>query len=431
MNAAVAQERWQGQIIEGQFALLEWLGGSANTAVFRTELPGSPPLPAAIKLVRADALNPSQQIARWKEAAPSHPNLLRVFHSGHCQIAGAHWLYLVMEYGEENLDQVLPVRALTTHEAGELLPPVVSALSHLHGQGLIHGRIKPSNIFAVKNQLKLSIDSLRPANQTVKPFQASAYDAPEADSGTLSAAADVWSLGMVLVSAFNQRPLSGSRSGQSDPAVPRSVPAPYRLIASECLRINSAERCSLERIKELLQREQPLPKVVVPPAPKRRAVAPVLAVVVLLALIFGLILRHSLGKQAVRTATVQEEPTQTATDQPAVSGDSNSAAQATPPSSGPTVLEQVLPPVPLSARETIHGRVHVNVRVSVDPDGKVSSASFAYSGPSRYFARLALAASRQWRFKPADANGQPAPSRWLLEYRFGRSATTVTPIRER
>jgi TonB family protein len=94
-------------------------------------------------------------------------------------------------------------------------------------------------------------------------------------------------------------------------------------------------------------------------------------------------------------------------------------------------VKQVLPQVPFSARQTIHGKVRVKVQVAVDPSGNVSSAKLVVPGPSRYFARLALESSQQWKFQPAGVDGQPAPSHWLLEYRFGRSSTEVTPVASR
>src|SRR5438309_4678586 len=149
MNAAVAQERWQGQIIDGKFTLRDWLGGSPHSAVLRTEVKGASPQPAAIKLIRAESCNAAQQIARWKESASlSHSNLLRIFDSGYCQINGAPWIYVVTEYAEENLDQVLPVRSLSPTEISEILPPILEALAYLHAKRMVHGRMKPSNIFA-------------------------------------------------------------------------------------------------------------------------------------------------------------------------------------------------------------------------------------------------------------------------------------------
>ena len=452
MNAAVAQELWKGQTIDGKFPLLEWLGGSAHSAVFRTELPGSSTQPAAIKLIRAERPDAAQQIACWRAlVALSHPNLLRAFHAGHCQMSGAPWLYVAMEFAEENVDQVLPVRPLSMTEVAELLPPVLDALSFLHAQGLVHARIKPSNICAVKNQLKLSIDSVHPTNLVLKPYSLTAFDAPESESGNLSVAADMWSLGMTLIAAFDQRPLTWSRSNTLDPVVPKSVPAPYGLIAHDCLRMNPAERCSLARIKELLHREAPLPK---PPAPKvtnrKTFVAPLVAVLAVGAVMVGVKLRHTTPSQTAEVAPVaapeqqpvEKQPTASAASAKPTAYSSRAGTVAKSPAKAPVkvvdsaptsrgVSKQVLPQVPLSARETIHGKVRVKVRVAVNPNGDVSAANLVAPGPSRYFARLALEASRQWKFQPAGVDGPAAPALWLLEYRFGRSSTEVTPVAAR
>ena len=453
MNAAVAQEIWKGQIIDGKFPLLEWLGGSTHSAVFRTQLPGSSTQPAAIKLIRADRPDAAQQIAAWRELVTlSHSNLLRVFHAGHCQMSGAPWLYVVMDYAEENVDQVLPVRPLSMTEVGELLPPVLDALAFLHSKNFVHGRIKPSNICAIRNQLKLSIDSAHPANQVVKPYCLTAFDAPESESGNLSVAADIWSLGMTLVAAFDQRALTWSRSNTLDPVVPKSIPAPYGQIAHECLRMNPPERCSLVRIKELSRQQAPPPKLVeTKPTNRKTYVAPFVAVLVLGAVILGVKMRHASPSQTAPAAPVQtteqrpveQQPAANTVDQKPTAYSSRSGGVMKSSVKSPVktpvsveqsasaaqgVAKQVLPQVPLSARQTIHGKVRVKVQVAVDPNGDVSSASLVSPGPSRYFARLALEASRQWKFQTAGVGNQPAPAAWLLEYRFGRSSTEVTPV---
>ncbi|HKW18747.1 MAG TPA: TonB family protein [Terriglobales bacterium] len=433
MNAAVAQERWQGQIIGGKFPLLEWLGGSANTAVFSTQLTAPTPQMAAIKLIRAENVNAPQQIARWKEsAALSHSNLLRIFDAGYCQITGAHWLYVVTELAEENLDQVLPVRPLSIPEVSELLPPILDALRFLHAKQLVHGRIKPSNVLAVNNQLKLSVDGLRPANQKSNDRLLTAYDAPEAEAGVLSDASDVWSLGMLLLTAFNQRPVTWSRSSRQDPAVPKSVPAPYSQIAAECLRIDPQQRASLGRVKEIIARSVPPANLTVLPQPakktasRRKFVVPGLAAVVIAgAIILGLASRHS--KNPVAPPPAQKvEQTNTGTKTASTAKRPNPSR--TPAAQAGAVVDRVVPQVPLSARETITGKVRVRVRVSVDANGNVKTASFVSPGPSKYFARLALEASQKWKFTPAGQSGTSSNRQWLLEYKFGRSSTEVTPV---
>ncbi|HEY7353699.1 MAG TPA: TonB family protein [Terriglobales bacterium] len=456
MNAAVAQERWQGQVVNGKFPLLEWLGGSASTAVFRTELAGHSPQSAAIKIVRAESVNAAQQISRWKESATlAHSNLLRIFEAGHCQITGSQWVYCVTEYGEENLDQILPVRPLSSVEVMELLPPVLEALSYLHAKRLVHGRIKPSNIFAIKNQLKLSVDSIRSFDQAVKANQLTAYDPPEIESAVLSPASDVWSLGMTLVAILEQRPLTWSKSAQVDPAVPKSIPAPYSLIARECLRINPPSRCSVQRVRELTSQVPPAPQVALAPAPKKKIAAPTLAVIAAAILILAVVARRSTQKQLVPAVPTQEETaahtrhtpatdavpphTTAVTKQPVVAAPKPtpmimpSTSTRSAPSNAAlndaragAVVERVLPNVPTSARLTIQGHVHVKVRVAVAPTGDVSSASLASPGPSRYFARLALESSQKWKFKPTGASQE-----WLIEYLFGRTATETTPVEVR
>jgi protein TonB len=92
------------------------------------------------------------------------------------------------------------------------------------------------------------------------------------------------------------------------------------------------------------------------------------------------------------------------------------------------VAERVLPDVLPAARESIRGQVNVKVRVTVDPDGQVSNAALASPGPSKYFARVALEAAQRWRFQPAQVDGRPVSSAWLLQFQFTQAGTEVTPV---
>ena len=459
MNTAAAQQYWEGQIVDGKFPLFEWLGRSALSAVFLTQTPGPAPQKAAIKILPVDSESPELQLSRWRQSGSfSHPNLLRIFDMGRCQLGGRQQYYIAMEYADENLSQVLPQRALSTTEVRELLPPVMEALSYLHRQGLEHGRLKPSNIVAVANQLKLSSESIYLPFPCGTKFQPMPYDAPEVEAQGFSKAGDVWSLGMTLVAAFTQHPIEWDRSGAGEPAVPSSVPEPYRQIARACLRANPSERCTLQEIRARLNTGAgQLPKRTstavsapsVSPPRERRALTPLLAGAAVVLLAFGLIWMRQRGGEApskpITTAKTQPSdgdaapvPSANSSSPSADSGRpaSNSPAPSTNTSAAPVVnseavpgavVERVMPEVPLSARRTIQGKVRVKVQLSVRPDGQVSSATLASAGPSRYFARLALEASRKWTFKPAQADGHPMASEWLLEYKFGRASTEVVP----
>jgi TonB family protein len=93
-------------------------------------------------------------------------------------------------------------------------------------------------------------------------------------------------------------------------------------------------------------------------------------------------------------------------------------ASANPP---PSVLHEEIPQVPRSARDTIHGRINVTVRVTVDGSGNVVDEALERPGPSNYFARLATAAARKWKFAPADNQHSRG---WIVSFEFTRSGTT-------
>jgi len=91
------------------------------------------------------------------------------------------------------------------------------------------------------------------------------------------------------------------------------------------------------------------------------------------------------------------------------------------------VSQQVLPRVSPSARHTIEGKIKVAVRVDVDPSGSVKDARLVSPGPSKYFARVALEAARDWKFTPPQVQGQAVPSQWILRFGFRRTDTEVVP----
>ena len=431
MNTAVARLNWEGQVVDGKFPLQKWLGGSERCDVFRTELPGQPPQAAAIKLVSADAGNAERQVNRWQTVATlTHPNLLRVLHAGQCQINSTPLIYVVMEYAEEDLSQVMPLRALSPEEARETLMPLVAALSYLHEKSFVHSRIKPPNIMAVGDQLKLSSDSIHAVNESgYQALPPTAFDAPEVAHGVASRAADIWSVGVTLVKCLSQRPEIREGSRQIAPGDAETISEPFRRIARECLRRDPKTRCTLADIRNWLRPASAAPAVLQPtkrPARSSLRVIALIAAVVLLAVIF-----------ALRWATRgnQENPAQTGQQQTAtgIVSTQPSAPDSAPGASQPThaaqgaVAERVLPDVSVSARKTIQGKIRVSVRVAVNPAGEVTAATLASPGPSKYFANKALEASRRWKFKPAAVDGRPAASEWMLRFQFGRTGTEVVP----
>jgi TonB family protein len=468
-------------VVNGRFPLRQYLGGSEKSAVFLTERRGQESQKAAIKLVVADSPKPEIQLSRWEAAAKlSHPHLLRLFETGRCQLDDAALLYVVMEYAEENLAQILPHRPLTPEEAREMLEPTLDTLAFLHSKSFVHGRLKPANIMAVHDQLKLSSDSLIPAGDSPRSFRLTAYDAPELASGKISTASDTWSLGMTLMEALTQRLPVGD--GISEP-VPEAVPSPFMGIAHCCLRRDPHHRCSAADIAARLRAtsssfapQRPSTLRIPAESAKWRYILPI-ATLVLAAAAFligpKLFAPHTDAQpestvstqqpaapsnveavpqtDEMKTSAVPVKPSPAQTKRaPRVSSEEQKPVVAPPPpapvvsaversvqppvSATPVeeasqssaaedsrIVQRVVPSIPTSARETITGTVRVAVKVAVDSAGGVSDTSFVSEGPSKFFARKAMEAAKQWRF------AENAPRNWVLRFGFRRTGTTVVP----
>lgn len=87
----------------------------------------------------------------------------------------------------------------------------------------------------------------------------------------------------------------------------------------------------------------------------------------------------------------------------------------------PTPIDEVIPDVPRSARETIRGTIRVTIRVIIDKEGTVLAASADEPGPSRYFERLAVEAAKKWTFTPTASAAQRV---MLVRFDFTRGGTT-------
>jgi hypothetical protein len=64
----------------------------------------------------------------------------------------------------------------------------------------------------------------------------------------------------------------------------------------------------------------------------------------------------------------------------------------------------------------------VSVRVIVDKEGKVLVATADDPGPSRYFERLAIHASKKWIFAPMDSEERRI---MLVRFNFTQAGTTA------
>src|SRR6266446_2327860 len=443
----------EGQVIDNRFRLRHYLGGTDDSAVFLTQLPDAKSPKAAIKFVPAGP-TAETQISLWLRIMQlAHPHLLRIFDVGRCRLENRDRLYVVMEYAEEDLSQIIPQRALAPSEAREMLEPVLDALVHLHSNGLVHSRIKPSNVLAAADQLKLSSDSLLPIGESRKPsHKFDAHDAPETATSPLSPAADVsQSISPLAVplSTVPAVPAAKLQAPSSDvpPAKPKAEPpgpqttnpakqtlvlpnyvvpvaagllvivaifALPRILGRRSESSSSAASAAVQPATQPSAVEQPAHREA-PPGPKPSAAAPKL---------------NSPKTTPEKKTVAQPQPVAAPTPASVRTGtfaSANAPNASAPSAARAEVLEQVFPDASAKALATIHGVVRVSVRVQVDPTGNVSEAALDSAGPSRYFADLALQAARRWQFTSPEVGGHSVPSEWLIRFHFTPSGPKAIP----
>jgi hypothetical protein len=447
--------KWESQVVNGIFPLRRFLGRSNHSVVFLTECRARSLGSAAIKIIPADTARAEGQLSRWHLAASlSHPHLIRVLESGRCKLGGHPFLFVVTEYAEQNLAQILPHRALTVDEVREMLTPALDALAFLHRQNLVQGQLKAPNFLVVNDQLKLASDTIREAG----------------DAAGIDLAGDMRALGATIVEALTQtrpelearpeglllpatlspeladavqrclspdpgnRPTVSELRNLIDPAPEAPPPAPAsevtaaEVTAAEvtapqgpdpqvplALQVPPVPQVPAPEVSARATRAPPAPAVPRRPAsmPYPRWLVPGAAVGLVLLLVWagGRMLRRHDAPRPIAAPIASQQ----------------SFAPASAPSSAPVqsagspVLHEEFPAISHSTRESIHGQIKVAVSVTVDRAGNVVAENLEVRGSSKYFARLASEAARKWKFVPADSQ---SPREWLVQFEFSRSGVT-------
>lgn len=492
---------WQGQVINGTFALRRLLGETDHSAVFLTEFAAQALPNAAIKIVPANASTADSQLANWRRAAAlPHAHLAHIFEAGQFQQEGRPFLFLVTDYAEESLEEILPHRPLTSEEVRAMLMPVLDALSFLHANQLIQGQLKPSNVLVIDDQVKLASDAIQPAGAALSGIvRSSVYDAPETASGHRLPSGDIWALGVTIVQALTQQLPGWTDARPPTPVLPKDFPRDFIDVVLRCLHQNPTQRPTPQELKAQISGEITAPLAVLPepvavapepiavaPEPVAVAPEPVAAAPEPVAaapdpgsrpepaarkkpslkdpapaeLAISEPTRAEIISQAVASATTRE-PTREKPRRPiaplvggaligllVIWGWSHlsqkprspppAAVQQPPPAVVPTpqasprlsqasppaepglpqgVLHEELPKVAQSANATIHGHFRVVVRVVVNRSGKVIDETLEDGGPSKYFAKLASTAARDWRFAVTDDH---ATREWLVRFDFSK-----------
>ena len=152
----------------------------------------------------------------------AHPHLVR----GYEVHDGPRAVVVLETLRGATLAAMIAQRRLSARETAHLGLQVGSALHHLHGAGLLHLDVKPSNVIADGGAAKLIDLSIARRPGRVRPGLGTwCYLAPEQARGEpVGPAADVWGLALLLHEALRGEPAYGDDDEAAFPCLVRRPP---------------------------------------------------------------------------------------------------------------------------------------------------------------------------------------------------------------
>jgi serine/threonine protein kinase len=252
-------------VLGGRYQLDRLLGRGGMSDVYQaTDLDSGTSV--ALKLVRSNDPEFALRLAREARVLESfdHPGLIRLLDTG---LAGDQ-SFLVMDLVDgANLARTLERGPLGSAESAALGARLAGALAYVHERGFVHRDVKPSNILlTTSGEAKLgdfgiaAHDDATSYTVTGTTIGTVSYMAPEQlENHQVGAAADVWSLGIVLLEC-----LTGQRAYQGSPSevmarriagpvpLPADLPAPWRQVLSGMLERGPEQRLNATQVAALL-----------------------------------------------------------------------------------------------------------------------------------------------------------------------------------
>lgn len=254
-----------GDVLADRYRLVRLVGRGGMSDVYEADdrLTNTA---VAIKLVRSGDPEFARRLDREVRALESleHPGLIRLLDTG---VAGDQ-AFLVMDYVDgPTLATSLREGPLGTVAASRLGAQLADALAYVHARGLVHRDVKPSNILRSSDgdawlgdfgialmHDATTITALGIAVGTVT------YMAPEQLEGhSVGAAADVWSLGVVLLECLTgRRVFEGSPSEvvarrlRGPVTLADDLPAPWKMLLASMLQERPEARPSSAEVASLL-----------------------------------------------------------------------------------------------------------------------------------------------------------------------------------
>jgi eukaryotic-like serine/threonine-protein kinase len=194
-------------VVDGRYRLAEKLGVGGSATVYRAEDLGLQ-REIAIKVLHPRLAGDDELVERFRREAASaarlsHPHVVTIYDRG--EFEGTH--YIAMEYvAGRSLKSIIRDEApLGLARAIDLIVQMLRAAGEIHGRGIVHRDLKPHNaIVDPADRLKVTdfgVARTRGSDLTEHGsiFGSAHYLSPEqAEGGTVSAASDLYSVGVTL-----------------------------------------------------------------------------------------------------------------------------------------------------------------------------------------------------------------------------------------
>jgi len=174
---------------------------------------------------------------------------------------------LVMPFVEGcSLYQLLKAYRPTPAEAAALFAQIVASLEVIHEADIIHRDVKPANVLldVHRGRVRVRLSDFGLARQTTDERRTFGfmgtpeYAAPEQhlDAGSVTMAADLWPLGLVLCELVHQTDIAElarrRRTAPDDAEVLASVPQPWCSLAEDLLSFSAAHRPTATAVRRCL-----------------------------------------------------------------------------------------------------------------------------------------------------------------------------------